>query len=112
MPFFDGSTGRVHYRHWSVDGATAAVVFAHGMRQHTGHYHRFAAGLAPHGIAVWGLDLAGHGLSEGNPGEPGAVDDLAADLLCVAGLAERAEPGMPLVVMGHSLGAGDRKSVV
>ncbi len=105
MPFFDGSTGRIHYRHWPVDGAAAAVVFAHGMRQHTGHYHRFAAGLATHGIALWGIDLAGHGLSEGSPGEPGVLDDLAADLLRVAEVAERAEPGMPLVVMGHSLGA-------
>ncbi|MEZ5150199.1 alpha/beta hydrolase [Rhodococcus zopfii] len=103
MPFIVGATGRIHYRSWNTDAAHAAVVFAHGMGQHSGHYHRFAAGLAAAGIALWGIDLAGHGLSEGQPGEPGDVAGHAADLAEIAGLAERS--GTPLVVMGHSLGA-------
>ncbi|MEE2033449.1 alpha/beta hydrolase [Rhodococcus chondri] len=103
MPFFPGATGQVHYRHWNLRGAHAAVVFAHGMGQHTGHYHRFAAGLASDGIAMWGLDLAGHGLSEGIPGRAGDVADHARDLSTLVELAE--EEGLPLVLMGHSLGA-------
>lgn len=103
MPFIAGATGRLHYRSWNTDAADAAVVFAHGMGQHSGHYHRFAAGLAADRIGLWGLDLAGHGLSEGQPGEPGDVAGHAADLAEITGLAE--QDGLPLVVMGHSLGA-------
>lgn len=103
MPFIAGATGRIHYRSWNTDAADSAIVFAHGMGQHTGHYHRFAAGLAVHGIALWGIDLAGHGLSEGPPGVPGDVTAHAADLASVAALAEAG--GVPLTVMGHSLGA-------
>lgn len=103
LTFFPGSVGRVHWRCRTVDDARAGVVFAHGFGQHTGHYHRFASGLAAHGIAWWGLDLAGHGLSEGEPGSPGNVEFHAEDFGVLTGLA--AESGLPLVAMGHSLGA-------
>ncbi|MCD2111953.1 MULTISPECIES: alpha/beta hydrolase [Rhodococcus] len=103
LTFFPGSVGRVHWRSWPVEDARAAVVFAHGFGQHTGHYHRFASGLAAHGIALWGLDLAGHGLSEGELGSPGDVGRHAEDFGVLAGIA--AESGLPLVAMGHSLGA-------
>ena len=103
LTFFPGSRGRVHWRSWPVDDARAGVVFAHGFGQHTGHYHRFASGLAAHGIALWGLDLAGHGLSEGDPGSPGDVEAHAEDFAVLADLA--VESGLPLVAMGHSLGA-------
>ncbi len=66
MPFFDGAAGRIHYRTWNTDAASVGIVFAHGIGQHTGNYHRFAAGLGARGIALWGIDLAGHGLSEAN----------------------------------------------
>jgi alpha-beta hydrolase superfamily lysophospholipase len=103
MPFFDGAAGRTHYRSWNTDAASAGIVFAHGIRQHTGHYHRFATGLGARGIALWGIDLAGHGLSEGAPDAPGSVASHAADLSVLTAIAE--ETGIPLVLMGHSLGA-------
>lgn len=108
MPFFAGATGQIHYRRWSLAGGRrprAGLVFLHGMGQHTGHYHRFAARLAHHDIEMWGIDQAGHGLSEGAPGAPGALDDLADDAAGLAGIAGADRPGLSLVVMGHSLGA-------
>ncbi|QBJ97828.1 alpha/beta fold hydrolase [Rhodococcus sp. ABRD24] len=105
MPFFSGATGQVHYRRWPVDRPRAGVVFLHGMGQHSGHYHRFAAGLAARGIEMWGIDQAGHGLSEGTPGAPGALSDLADDAAGLTTLAGGDRPGLPLVLMGHSLGA-------
>ncbi|MFE7419582.1 alpha/beta hydrolase [Rhodococcus sp. NPDC057529] len=103
MPFFDGHSGRVHYRHWSVGGPVVQLVFLHGMGQHTGHYHRFARGLTPVGIGVWGIDQAGHGLSEGD--HPGSVAELAEDAALLTRLAEQHAPDVPRVLMGHSLGA-------
>ena len=108
MPFFAGATGQIHYRRWPLDGQArprAGLVFLHGMGQHTGHYHRFAAGLAAHDIELWGIDQAGHGLSEGTPGAPGALTDLADDAARLAAIAGDDRPGLPLVLMGHSLGA-------
>ncbi len=108
MPFFTGATGQIHYRRWPLAGdrrPRAGVVFLHGMGQHTGHYHRFAARLAHHDIEMWGLDQAGHGLSEGTPGAPGLLADLADDAAWLTESAVADRPGLPLVVMGHSLGA-------
>jgi alpha-beta hydrolase superfamily lysophospholipase len=103
MPFFDGAAGRIHYRTWNTDAASVGIVFAHGIGQHTGNYHRFAAGLGARGIALWGIDLAGHGLSEGELDAAGSVESHAADLSALTAIAE--DTGIPLVLMGHSLGA-------
>ena len=105
MPFFAGAAGQIHYRRWPVDAPRAGLVFLHGRGQHTGHYHRFAAGLAARGIEMWGVDQAGHGLSEGTPGAPGPLTDLADDAAQLTGVAAADRPGLPLVLMGHSLGA-------
>ncbi|MDV7245644.1 MULTISPECIES: alpha/beta hydrolase [Rhodococcus] len=103
MPFFDGHSGRVHYRHWPADNPVAQLVFFHGMGQHTGHYHRFARALTSAGIGVWGIDQAGHGLSEGD--QPGSVAELAEDGALLTALAEESAPHVPTALMGHSLGA-------
>ena len=99
MPFFKGATGSVHYRVWRIGEPAGVVVFAHGFRQHSGQYHRFARALNARGVELWALDHAGHGLSEGDPEVVAPVSDLAAN---VAGLNEIAKP---TVLMGHSLGA-------
>ncbi len=103
MPFFPGIAGRIHWRHWPVDEPRAGVVFAHGMGQHTGHYHRFARALGSYGAALWPRVLAGLGVPGGPPGRPGNTADHAADLATLTGIAEAR--GVPLVLMGHSLGA-------
>ncbi|MFZ2177797.1 MAG: alpha/beta fold hydrolase [Rhodococcus sp. (in: high G+C Gram-positive bacteria)] len=103
MPFFDGHSGRIHYRYWPAEELRAQLVFLHGMGQHTGHYHRFARGLTSAGIGVWGIDQAGHGLSEGDL--PGSVSELAQDAALLARLATDHARDVPAALMGHSLGA-------
>src|SRR6266568_1771501 len=133
MPFFEGARGRLHYRRWPVHpprarqsmGAVGAavrnprmaganaevrppvamVLWLPGTGQHSGHYHRFARALGAHGIEVWGLDTSGQGLSEGDPGAPGALGELAADARLLATLMRRDSPEIPLILAGHSLGA-------
>lgn len=108
MPFFDGRTGQVHFRRWSVSGDAAprvSLVFLHGLGQHSGQYHRFAGALTSVGIEVWAVDHTGHGLSEGEPGASAPLSDLAADAATLADIARDALPGVPQAVMGHSLGA-------
>ncbi|WP_278263290.1 alpha/beta fold hydrolase [Nocardia sp. AG03] len=110
MPSFDSDRGRLHYRRWSPAGATATLVLLPGTGQHSGHYHHFAAALRPAGIALWALDTAGQGLSEGDPDAPGTLDELAADARGLLALA-RAEHDRAPVLMGHSLGAATALTV-
>ncbi|MFD4183769.1 alpha/beta fold hydrolase, partial [Rhodococcus sp. NPDC058514] len=83
----------------------AVMVFLHGMGQHSGQYHRFGRALGAARIEVWALDHVGHGLTEGELGVPGPVPGLGENALRLAAIAEEQRPGLPLVLMGHSLGA-------
>ncbi|WP_280275176.1 alpha/beta hydrolase [Nocardia wallacei] len=106
MVYFDGAGGRVHYRRWSAEQPRAVVVLLHGLRQQSADYHRFARAANGHGIAVFGIDHLGHGLSEGEWNAQAPADHLVANVLHLVGVARAAYPGVPLVLAGHSLGAG------
>lgn len=95
----------MHYRRWTVDNRAAVVVLLPGMGQHSGHYHRFARATKALGIEVWALDTAGHGLSEGDPNNPGTLVELVVDAMQLVELVRHELPGTPLILMGHSLGA-------
>jgi alpha-beta hydrolase superfamily lysophospholipase len=103
MPSFDGATGPVYYREWLAAAPRASVVFVHGVGEHSGLYHRFAAALNAAGSSVWALDLAGHGRTAGGRGVIGSIDGLDADVASLATIAARHGPA-PVVLAGHSLG--------
>ncbi|WP_280426053.1 alpha/beta hydrolase [Nocardia carnea] len=105
MGFFEGARGRLHYRDRPVAGAVAALALLPGSGQHSGHYHEFARRLNADGIAVWTLDTAGQGLSEGDPDRPARLADLVADALGFTEVVRDLVPDLPLTLMGHSLGA-------
>ncbi len=77
-----------------------SVLFAHGFGQTRGAWNRTAAALAAHGFEAHSYDARGHGESDRNaPGEAYSVEQLADDLIIVAG--ELAEPP---VLVGASMG--------
>jgi alpha-beta hydrolase superfamily lysophospholipase len=100
----------VGYR-WSGKGPTRAIVqIAHGMGEHAARYARLAAALVDRGYVVYANDHRGHGRTAGSAdrhgylgpaGWAGLVDDIAA----VSALARSEHPGVPLVVLGHSMGS-------
>jgi alpha-beta hydrolase superfamily lysophospholipase len=110
VPFIEGVSGRVHYRTWSAESPRAVVVFLHGYRQSSSDYHRFGRALTRSGIEAWAIDHAGHGLSEGDPAAAPAVDDLGENAQRLVGLA--AVSGLPIFVMGHSLGSATALAVL
>jgi alpha-beta hydrolase superfamily lysophospholipase len=81
------------------------VVLVHGLGEHAGRYDHVARRLNSWGFAVRGYDHYGHGESSGArgglPGSTRLVDDLA-DI--IDSTRKRMEPGVPLVVLGHSMG--------
>ncbi|HEY1640863.1 MAG TPA: alpha/beta fold hydrolase [Streptosporangiaceae bacterium] len=110
MPSFDGAAGPAYYREWLVPRPRATVIFAHGVGEHAGLYDRYAGHLGGHGISLRALDQIGHGRSAGSPGTGRwgvitSADDLVADIGQLADLAAAADPGVPLILQGHSLGA-------
>jgi alpha-beta hydrolase superfamily lysophospholipase len=105
MPFFSGVSGQVHYRHWPVPDPVVVMVFLHGLGQHSGNYHRFGRAMSAEHIEVWALDHIGHGLSEGDLGVIGPLPGLGDNALRLAAIAEEQHPDLPVIVMGHSLGA-------
>ena len=106
MPTFSGVTGRVYYKAWRVPvPRAAAVVFLHGFGEHSGLYHRLGNTLNGAGIELWALDEIGHGLTEGDRAVIGSVDDLVENGRRLTAIAEAVQPGRPVWLAGHSLGA-------
>ncbi|MFE3444659.1 alpha/beta hydrolase [Nocardia sp. NPDC059180] len=105
MGYFDGARGRMHYRRWPDEDRVAVLVLLPGIGQHSGHYHRFARVLRGARIEMWALDTAGHGLSEGDPDQPGTLRELVDDAVALLELVRAQVPETPLILMGHSLGA-------
>jgi alpha-beta hydrolase superfamily lysophospholipase len=57
---------RLHYQAWMPDGEpVAAMAMVHGTPGHGGMMHNYGEGLAPLDVAVYALDLRGHGKSDG-----------------------------------------------
>lgn len=92
-------------RTWPAAGeARALVALAHGAGEHSGRYAHVAARLTTEGFAVHSLDHRGHGRSEGRRAYIDRVANAVADLDQVVVRARDQHPGVPLFLLGHSMG--------
>ncbi|WCL55598.1 alpha/beta fold hydrolase [Gimibacter soli] len=98
--------------HWTSGQTPRAVaVVAHGMGEHAGRYKRPMADLIADGIDVYAMDHRGHGatidLGDRDPGDfgPGGFNAVARDVGAVIKLARLANPGLPVLLIGHSMGS-------
>lgn len=81
------------------------VLLVHGLGEHAGRYDRVARRLNRWGFAVRGYDQYGHGESGGARGGLPSSHRLVDDLLeLVESTRVRMDPGLPLILLGHSLG--------
>lgn len=102
---FAGAGGLSLFRRWWRPADPRAVlVNVHGLGDHSGLYPMLPARLVPAGIAVHMLDLRGHGRSGGQRAYIDRWDDFRTDLDSFLSLVRAAEPGLPVVVVGNSLG--------
>lgn len=99
----DGKT--LFVRRW--DGrpeASTSVLILHGITAYSGPYGPMVAErISGAGFNVFGLDLRGHGLSDGRRGDYPSEDRLVRDLSETVAMVKRRS--RKLVVFGHSLGA-------
>lgn len=92
-------------RWWNPLGeGSASLVVCHGYAEHSGRYDAMAARLAQRGIAVWAIDLRGHGASSGERASVPDVAHLVDDVLTALDRAHAARPDRPLFLLGHSMG--------
>ncbi|MGK5169371.1 alpha/beta fold hydrolase [Geodermatophilus sp. CPCC 205761] len=104
---------RLVYRRWLPDGDVRGTVqIVHGASEHSGRYGRLAAALTGRGLAVYALDLRGHGRTAessgvgrfGGSGGAG-VDSLLGDVRALQRVMAEQQPGVPRVLVGHSMGS-------
>lgn len=96
---------KIFWQSWTPETAPrAAIVLVHGASEHSGRYGHVAAALTADGYAVYACDHRGHGRSEG---ARAVIDRLAfavADVDTLVTRVREAHPGLPIVMLGHSMG--------
>lgn len=92
------------YLRWSPEGQPRAVVVAlHGMNDTAAAFRLAGPWWAEQGVETWAYDQRGFGRAPGKgiwAGEAAMTDDLRD----VVALVRHARPGVPLVVVGESMG--------
>lgn len=110
IPAGDGTELAV-YRWAPAEAVRGIVQIAHGMAEHGARYDRFARALADAGYAVYANDHRGHGRTAGDVARLGHFADrdgwatAVSDLVTLTRLARSENPGVPVVLFGHSMGS-------
>jgi alpha-beta hydrolase superfamily lysophospholipase len=106
---FTASDGdNIALQDWPLpEGVTlrGVVLLVHGLGEHAGRYGHVASRLNEWGFAVRGYDQYGHGESDGVRGGLPTTARLMDDLAdVIESTRARMEPGLPLILLGHSMG--------
>ncbi|MFJ9542892.1 lysophospholipase [Streptomyces sp. NPDC101225] len=99
-----GTRGTLAVREWPRERPRYVALVVHGYGEHVGRYAELAGVLREHGAAVYGPDHMGHGRSAGERVVIEDFEDVVTDVHAVAALARSAHPGVPVVLIGHSMG--------
>jgi alpha-beta hydrolase superfamily lysophospholipase len=109
FPSADGV--RVACYGWPAEGSARGIVqIAHGMGEHSLRYARLAQALNRAGYHVYANDHRGHGKTApskellGDFGNAG-WDGLVADMVALTRRAKEERAGLPIVLLGHSMGS-------
>ncbi len=102
---------RLYVNRWLPDGPPKAVILlSHGMAEHSGRYARLAEALCAAGHGLYAFDQRGHGKTaeHGVLGHYADQDGWCAMVSDLASLNQRIgeqHPGVPIILLGHSMGS-------
>lgn len=102
---------RLNVNAWiPVAGPKAVVMLAHGMAEHSGRYARLGAALSAAGFALYGHDQRGHGRTAahgvlGHYADEKGWSKVVGDLDTLRLAIEARHPGLPIFLLGHSMGS-------
>lgn len=97
--------GEGHWQAWLPDtDARAVVVIVHGLGEHGGRYDHVGHRLATARFACYAADHVGHGHSDGRRANIERMARVVDDLADFIGFATTHTPGVPVFLLGHSLG--------
>jgi alpha-beta hydrolase superfamily lysophospholipase len=109
VDFQSGDLTIASYR-WDPEGDPRGIAqVTHGMGEHALRYDGVADALTRDGYVVYAQDHRGHGKSAAGS-ELGAIGasgwtELVEDISRLGDLARAAHPGLPIVLIGHSMGS-------
>jgi len=97
---------RIQTYQWSPSGQVTALVFiSHGYAEHLSpYYDQVALEGAKRGFLSFGHDHVGHGLSEGSRVQAEDMSDYVDPIIYHCTLMVERYPGVPLFILGHSMG--------
>ena len=115
--YFDSRDGKssIHGVRWMPDkgeaGAKGIIQIVHGMEEYVGRYEDFGEFMTSNGFIVTGEDHLGHGgsVAEGQTKgyfceqDPATV--LVRDVHRLKKITQEKFPGLPMILMGHSMGS-------
>ena len=102
---------RLYVNQWLPDAPPKALIMvSHGMAEHGGRYVRLAEALCGAGYGVFALDQRGHGRTadEGTLGlfaEQDGWNKVVGDLASLNQHIGQQLPGVPIILLGHSMGS-------
>lgn len=97
--------GQLPFLRWGpATGQPRAVILAlHGMNDHDASFRLAGPWWAAHGVETWAYDQRGFGQAQGR-GVWAGTDRMVQDLRETVALVRTRRPGIPIVVVGESMG--------
>jgi acylglycerol lipase len=88
------------------DNLKAGIILVHGIGEHIQRYSHWLEKFNENGFGYLGVDLPGHGLSDGKRGKLNNYSLTAEMLDFLIAEYKKTFPGIPVFLYGHSLGGG------
>jgi acylglycerol lipase len=88
------------------ENTRAVIILVHGLGEHIQRYIHWAELFKKEGIGFLGVDLPGHGQSEGRRGNISSYDLTGEMIGILLKSCNQTFPGCPVYIYGHSLGGG------
>jgi acylglycerol lipase len=103
---FEGVGGiKIATRSWQPEGTVRGImILVHGFNSHSGYMVWPAEQFAANGFAAYALDHRGRGKSEGDRFFVEKFSDWLEDVDKLVGIARSENPGVPVYMLGHSVG--------